>query len=29
MEHFDKVIKHYLTGDEFLKYVIEREEIDY
>lgn len=29
MSHFDKVIKHYLTEDEFRKYVIDKVEIDY
>ena len=27
MSHFDKVIKHYLTEDEFVKYVINKEPI--
>lgn len=27
--HFDKVIRHYLTEDEFQKYVIKKVEIEY
>jgi hypothetical protein len=29
MSHFDKVLEHYLTADEFKKYVIEQHEIEY
>ena len=29
MSHFDKVLKHYLTPDEFQKYVVENHEIEY
>jgi len=29
MTHFDKVIRHYLTADEFTKYVIDKHEIEY
>ena len=29
MTHFDKVIRHYLTDDEFTKYVIDKHEIEY
>ena len=29
MRHFDKVLEHYLTDDEFKKYVIEQHEIEY
>lgn len=29
MSHFDQVIKHYLTDEEYEKYVINKEEIEY
>ena len=29
MTHFDKVIRHYLTADEFTKYVIDKHKIEY
>ena len=29
MSHFDKVLGHYLTADEFKKYVVEQHEIEY
>lgn len=29
MKHFDDVLKHYLTDDEFEKYVINKFEIEY
>jgi len=29
MTHFDDVIKHYLTDEEFTKYVIHKHEIEY
>ena len=29
MSHFDKVLEHYFTADEFKKYVIEQHEIEY
>jgi len=29
MSHFDDVLKHYLTADEFKKYVIDKKEIEY
>ena len=29
MKHFDDVLKHYLTADEFKKYVIDKHEIEY
>ena len=29
MSHFDEVLKHYLTADEFTKYVIDKHEIEY
>ena len=29
MSHFDKVLGHYLTADEFKKYVVEQQEIEY
>jgi hypothetical protein len=29
VSHFDKVIKHYLTTDEFQKYVIDKRDMEY
>jgi hypothetical protein len=29
MRHFDKVLEHYLTANEFKKYVVEQHEIEY
>ena len=29
MTHFDNVLKHYLTDDEFKKYVIDKHEIEF
>ena len=29
MSHFDEVLKHYLTADEFTRHVIDKQEIEY